>query len=191
MKAYIDSLPDGLASYPDFVQKASIYRLWIENTPAPFVPRELPPELDDLVRNPRPVSTWVSVAQTTALVFALTDARFGGEQALLQGFLQFNRKLLQGPLYQALMAVVSPAMALRGASARWGAFHRGITLDLAVTGHGATVELRYPPHLVSQLFARGYTTTWRATLEAAGARGIDVELERWSATGALFRAGWR
>ena len=72
--AYLEALPNGLASYPEYTQKAALYRQFLKHAGALRVANQLPPELRLLVEQPVPVNTWLPEVMVNALYLGVADA---------------------------------------------------------------------------------------------------------------------
>jgi hypothetical protein len=192
--AYLASLPDGLASYPDIVQKASVYREFIRFLPTSAAAGKLPAPVEALLTKPVPASAWVPEVHVTTLFLGIVDTGFTKDEEFIARALIANKELLTGPLYRLLMMVASPAYLARNAEARWNTFHRGIKMVTESLPEGksgsAQFRLEYPKKLLPDLLARSYTTAFQAALEAAGARGVVVEVVRYDDEACTFKCTW-
>lgn len=192
--AYLASLPNGLASYPDIVQKASVYREFIRFLPTGKLLGKLPEPVEALLTKPRSASAWVCKVHTTALMLGLAETAFAGDEDFVARCLVANKELLTGPLYRLLMMVASPAYLAKNSETRWNTFHRGVKMvtESLPEGKTGTVRLRleYPKKLIPDLLARSYTTAFQAALEAAGARGVAVEVVRYDDEACTFKCTW-
>jgi hypothetical protein len=190
--SYLDRLPAGIASYPECLVKASVFRNALEVKPlGPEV--ALPPEVRALVDHPPPVSVWIPEVQFNVITLAVRDAHFGEDDrdGYLGWVLDQNRKLLGTPLYRALFLLVSPERLLHGLEKRWGTFRRGTVLRLHAQAPGQ-VELRLvtPPFLRTTMSLEGMAMALRAALERAGARDAEAVGEALSSTEIAYRLSW-
>jgi len=190
--SYLDRLPVGVASYPECLVKASVFRNALAVKPlGPEV--ALPPEVRALVDHPPPVSVWIPEVQFNVITLAVRDTHFAADD--LDGYLAWvldqNRKLLGTPLYRALFLLVSPERLLLGLEKRWGTFRRGTELRLHRQAPGE-VELRLvtPPFLHSQLAMEGLAMAFRAAVERAGARDARVTGDVISSTEIGYNLTW-
>jgi hypothetical protein len=186
---YLDSLPAGVDSYPDYLAKASLYRRSIEGRPLPAASGSLPPSLLEMLERPAPVSAWVSEVRTRALMHAIYDEHFRDRDKFLAWVYERNAAMFASPLYRALMMVVSPGVALRGAEMRWATFHRGVRIKVAAESKHASVRLSFPMGLFDELDVYAHGEAFRSAIDAAGARRtvLSVEFDRQSA---LYRGEW-
>ena len=191
LEAYVAGLPQGLDSYPAFEQKASIFRVFLTGVPIAAVTDRLPAQLATLVASPPPVNSWMSEVHANAVFTAVRSECYPDDDAFVRAAYRNNAQLLASPLYSILFKLVSPERVARGAAARWAQLHRGMTLAaIAVSQGSATLRLRTPPGLVTPLIARCYATAFRAALEAASGRDVNVEVSSDAAEGFRFQASW-
>jgi hypothetical protein len=190
LDGYVRALPDGLASHPQCEQRAVLYLGLLKELPdAARVAMHLPPALRSLVDEPRRESAWISEVHSIALGLALCDLLMTSDDDLIALAYRMNRDLMTGALTRIIFMVVSPAILLTGASARWSAFHRGSTLKSKGRGRG-TIRLDYPEQLVPELIARVHARGFGAVLEGAGSRNASVTLREWTSTYSTFDAVW-
>ncbi len=178
MTAYLAQLPAGVDSYPDVLEKASVYREYLVGVDCEALRRVLPPPLLPMIDAPPPSSAWVSEVHVAAFFLALSDT-LGEEAAFLELAYRANRRLLGGPMYRLLFSLLGPRTILKGAQSRWGHFHRGVTMHVAFADdeRGATVRLTFPPKLLVPLLFRSYGEAFRAAAEVAGAKDASVRIE--------------
>ena len=191
--SYLAGVPGGHEGHPACEVKASIYRSLLDEHPLDEgLVGELPPPVADLVRSPRPVSTWVSEVQSTAVLLAVADAHFAGDaERYLQTCFEIQRRLFSGKLYRLAFSLVGPSMLLRGAASRWKGFHKGSAATATRAEGGTDLQLDYPEGLYQELPLRALGEGFRAALVVAGAQETQLELAEHGATSARFRARWR
>ena len=191
---YLGKLPHGAASYADVQVKGSILRAVLSEIPEGASVRTGIPEVDRLVEDPPPLSAWVPEVHFNALMLAVYEQVFasaGGIPAFVVWVYEGNRRMLRGPLYRVLFAVVSPERVLIGLQKRWSAFRRGTTLSVVSQKETlAVVKHTHPPHLMNELAAHGFAGAFRAASEAAGAKDVFVTFRESSPTETLFEARW-
>lgn len=190
---YVQTLPEGLDSYPDCQIKASLYRALLDQVSLPSeVVEALPACLRALVEDPVPISGWVPTVRHMALRSAMCDVAFRSEEEFFQVTYDNQRALFRGPLYAILFRVGTPRLFIRGAGRRWTAFHRGTSLEVtSAQERSGSLSLTYPPHLWDTLGFGGLRSAFRATLELAGARDVVLEIEPVSPSLAHCVARWR
>lgn len=192
LAGYLESLPRGLDSYPDYQQKASVYRQTFHRRTSAMLAPLLPPPLARLLTEPLPISAWLPEVHANALFVALYETHYKDEEAFLRDGRETGRRLFTGPLYKILMALTSPALVVRRANTGWTAMHRGIALDARLAGDkAATVHLTFPRGLTPRVAALSYASAFHAALEAAGAKRVECALARHTAEEALYDATWK
>lgn len=191
MTAYLAQLPAGVDSYPDVLEKASVYREYLVGVDCEPLRRVLPPALLSMIDAPPPRSAWVAEVHVAALFLALSDT-LGEEAAFLELAYRANRRLLGGPMYRLLFSLLGPRTILKGAQSRWTHFHRGVTMHVAFVDHerGATVRLTFPPKLLVPLLFRSYGEAFRAAAEVAGAKNASVTIEAHGDDYVRFAVDW-
>ena len=191
MEEYLADVPGGLAAYPDYLQKASIYRqIFSRRLRAELAP-QLPPALGKLLSEPLPVSAWLPEVHVNALMIVLYDVQGYTEPTWVANGQMIARRLFQGPLYRALMMVVSPSVIINRARSRWEAMHRGIELSARMLADGhATIRISYPRNLVPRVAALSYMSAFYGALEASGAREPICSLDMFGAEVATYDVTW-
>ncbi len=191
MEAFLAALPEGLGSYPDCQQKATVFRQFIGNETRRDIEAALPPDLIGLLESPPAPTEWISEVHVTAIYLAQRDSMASEDAFLEYTYLQ-NRRLLSSPLYRVLFAVAAPKRVLDGAAGRWARMHRGTELSMRqVEPQEAVLRLSGPPHLIPRTIALAYGTAYRAALELAGGLDVAVDCGEPGARGYTFRARWR
>ncbi|MGH1343045.1 MAG: hypothetical protein ACRBN8_15905 [Nannocystales bacterium] len=190
--AYIARLPKGLESHPECLVKASLYRSTLEMRPIPRTAAEtLPPQLKRMVLQPDPVSAWVPEAHSLALLTAHFDVCFGSHEEFERSCYLRQRRLFDSPLYRAVVKLASPNLLLRTAALRWGALHRGTTLEVSENRPGsAELSMEHPPNLWGEPTRIALTAGFRALLDLCGARNATVEVADASATHMRLSGRW-
>lgn len=194
MQVYVDALPQGLDSYPDCVQKASIYREFLVGIDCEALRPQLPAVLRAMIDAPAPVTAWVPETHASALFLAMSDT-FADEAGFVDHVYRGNRRLLDGPLYRLLFRVLGPRTILRGARSRWGLFHRGgVDMELELPDDSsathASLTLRYPPRLLAPLLALSYAGAFRAAAELSGAQNVSVRVSTHDAERVVYALSW-
>jgi hypothetical protein len=192
MEAYLESMPNGVASFADHTQKVAFCRQFADDHPQLLArAAELPAEVARLVTHPEPVNAWIAEAQVNALYLGACDLLFADDDGLIDAVYKMNVRVLRGPLYRVMMMVASPKIIMRHAESRWAAFHRGVRLKAEMRGErGALVRMIYPTNLYSPLMARAYSAAFRAAIEAAGGKDVKFEMSAYGSTVATFDGSW-
>lgn len=189
LDAYLAALPNGLASYPSCVAKATIVRsaLAVEIVePDPAWPREIV----ELVQAPPLPTAWIPEALSVATHFAVADASGFDEDGILDWSYRANRRLAESRVYRALTQLASPSLLLRGAGLSWTMIHRGVDITVQHDENEATIRATHPAHLWSEFVHRSTTTGFRAVLESSKGDNVRVELTDLSPTHGEYRCTW-
>lgn len=148
---YLDALPHGLDSYPDCQAKVSLVRSMLEEHPlAKFVP-ELPTPLAELIRQPPPMSAWMSEVHLRAILRVIHDRVLTDRRAFVKWTYEAQKRLLAGPVYRLLFSVMSVERLGDIAPSRWARFHRGSTMRVDYGDMQSRVSFQFPPHLLDDL----------------------------------------
>jgi len=190
LAAYLDGLPDGLASYPSCQARTSVARALLES--ADLAPAATVPPLVAQLLDP-PSHGWIPEARLQATVLAIADLRGVADEAHLAWMHTVNLEIYRSPIYRALMAFLAPRTLLERGASRWEAFHRGTTLVTtpSTAARSAEAVLTFPPRLFNHLLLRGYAETFHAALVHSRAQEVTVEVAGWDETSAHFLARWR
>ncbi|HEY3448693.1 MAG TPA: hypothetical protein VGK67_20210 [Myxococcales bacterium] len=189
--AYLQALPNGVASYPECRAKASVYREALAWRPLPKTIAGLPPELLELVASPPPMSAWISEVQAMAMGLAIADHHGLSDREFVTMIYDLGRTLLNSPTYRYLMTADDLGAMLKHAHVRWTAMHQGIGLKADEVGeHGCAFQMTFPARLYDELLLKAYAATFRAGLDMTGKAGIEVELTGFGDTSAQFAARW-
>jgi hypothetical protein len=192
-RAYLDGLPDGLASFPECQAKASLLRDMVASRPIAPNAATLPAELCELIRNPPPLSSWIPEVAFNAASMAMYDEHFGSEDtARFEDWVfDFNRDLFRKPLYRILFLLISPRRLLTNVASRWGAFHRGTSLSLIEIKEGAgRLRLEYPSGVFAEPMLYAFSAAWRAAIDTAGGSKVGSKLDDRTDTWAEFTVHW-
>jgi hypothetical protein len=190
-RAYLTSLPQGLASYPECRTKGSVWRNIAAGTDMPRLLEGVPPELGVLPDTGILGSAWFPAVQHFAAHLAMRDCLFASDDAIYQHFRILNRRLLSGPLYRVMFALVSPHLVSHASDRRFAALFQGVTLRSKQTGPNQEhVRLQYPEKLIPRLVARLYLTAFEAALVLAGAKGLTGKLTEYTDTESHYELSW-
>jgi hypothetical protein len=191
LQSYLSRVPGGLAAYPDAVARGTHFRIVLDGQPRVALLDAVPAPLRQLTLNPPVTSDWLPEVHFGALLLAIADVRGMSDSDLLAWIRERNEALFTSPLYRMLLAVISPEAALGRAGARWGAGHRGTSLEvLSLTRGEAALQLRFPPRLFDPLLLRMYAVAFAVALEFTRARHPRITLESVDDTRAEYLARW-
>jgi hypothetical protein len=190
--AYLRGLPDGIASYPDAMVKASMYRDAILDRPLTDAVEYLPPQVAELVLRPPLVSTWIVSVPVQAIFLAIADHHRMSEEAFAAWTHRTQKSLLGGRLYRAMVALASPTLLLNGTRVRWGSFHRGSEIEVTQTGpNEAHLAVLFPRGLFAPTNLRGFVGGFQAIAELSNAKPVSVTLVDAKPTRGDFLVRWR
>ena len=189
---FLDTLPQGLDSYPECRAKASMYLNLAAQRPVPADDVcALPEPLRRMSEEPLPVSSWIPEVHSQAMMLAIYDRRFAdidefGQYAYVQG-----KALLEGPLYAVAFKLVPPSLLVKTAVLRWRMFHRGATLEAVPDGtNGATARIVHPSGLFEKITLRGICEGIRAALDLSTGGGASVEVSGVGIEHSSLRLRW-
>jgi hypothetical protein len=191
--AFLAALPEGLASYPDALEKSAVNRHFLAGATTALGNKmaSFPEPLRKVLVEPPPHSSWVSQVLAHAVRAAVRDLLFPSLDDYLAYALRGNRDLLGSPVYAFLFRLVGPKTILRGAQGRWGQLHRGMSMTVESDGENrCVVTLGYPAGLVVDAEARSYAVAFQAAMELSGARGVSCSVAAFDRTGARFLGRW-
>lgn len=190
-RAYVASLPQGLASYPECRSKASIWKNLLQHTDTGKAAGRVPPALTVFTAAGLLDTTWVPAVESFAAHLALRDTIFDSDDAMAEHFRDLDRRLLSGRLYKMLFAVASPEMVVRAADRRFRAMFEGITLEASPVDSGRVeVALKYPPRLLPPLVGSLYLVAFEVAVELAGGRDVKSRVLEHGVTAARYKLTW-
>jgi hypothetical protein len=186
-RAFLERLPDGLASYRECQAKISVIHAWVEGHDLDKLASALPDEIDMRAILRQPATAWVSEVEATAIYLTVRDVFFESDDAYVDGAHTKNVNLLRNPLYRVLARLFSPERIQKAGSAIFARLHRGIVSIPERRGDALLWTLEYPPHLVPELIARCYGTALAAALELSGSPAVPIEIDTHTPTRTVLR----
>lgn len=193
VRAYIERLPDGLASYPECLAKVALVRDIIESRPLDPDADHVPDEIRPMIASPPPLSSWVPEVHFVAAALTIFARDFGASDydAYETWICTSNMALFRKPLYRVLIALLSPERLLVGTSKRWSAFHKGTSLTVVERTRGsARIDVAFPPHLYNHDMLRGMSAGLRAAVNVAGGRDVAIGIDDETPTSAQYWVRW-
>ena len=190
LSQYLASLPAALKSYPEFQTKGAVLRNVMDMmSPAK---RPFPEPLAPLIKAPPKHSAWIPEVHLWAILLAEADQQSMSEATFIDWSRRTNLRLLEGPVYKFLFAMISAKTVLQLAAISFRSFHQGVEFAIAKSNErgGSIVDLRFPPRLINELCLRGLCTGLEAGLVMAKAPQAKVVLEQTTDTAARFLATW-
>jgi len=194
LERYLAELPDGWASFPDCVAKATL----LQQTQA-----LLPEGLDDAVperiarrlAEEAPPTAWVPEVEHIAFVLAIADLREHAgrsRESLWAELSEENRKLMARREYRSLLQTGAPERMFRQLEQGWHRFHRGTEFACTeATVASARLELRFPPTLLPELALRMRVASIHGVLAACEVESLDVDYELVQPGLARYHIAWR
>ncbi len=192
--AYIESLPGGLASFPECRMNHHVLEHVTTDFPGLGDRERLPPLLADFFAG-HVDGDWLNETVGNAVYLMIRDQCFRDDLS----FQEWNQKnidrLIRNPLFRAIMVLLSPALVVIGAGKRWSSFHLGTTMKTEPVGQSADrlhvrAELSFPAGLYSPLILQLHCSTFLAALVAARARQPEVHLGDVKSGSAEYLASW-
>jgi hypothetical protein len=191
-RAYLVSLPEGLASYPACRCKASVWKNILRWTDIRSVVDKIPKDLLGFMDPNILGSSWIPLVHSFVGHLILRDCLFASDDAIYDHFCVVNHRLLSSVLYRVMFAVASPQMAVEGASRRFGALFEGITLRVGEHDKGRVqLILDYPPALTPPLVGRLFLTAFLTAGELAGGKNVIGKVLEYSNTSTTHELTWR
>ncbi len=175
-KAYLDSLPDGLESYPEARVKNSVVRTWLEGHDAKRLSEALPPSLGRLGRAELPVNRWIPEVHAVVVYLSLRELFFPTDEAFVEDSRERNHKLLANPMYNILVRALSVQRVGKSTPLIYNHMHQGTRLEVDAAQWPWIWSLTSPDHLVPSLLARCYATAIGAAIELNGQDNVQVLL---------------
>ena len=177
VSAYLASLDDGIASWPDYRAKGSLVRaaLRVRSIDASTLALA-PPRLRALVERPPLDSGWITEVEYCAFSLLVADAHRFDSVAFARFWYDVMTDLVTSKIYATLLRWIEAPMLLRTTAARWGNFHRGLSLTAAATPDGLQVDLAFPAGLVPEMCIAGYTQVWQALIDQSHSRDTLARL---------------
>lgn len=182
LHAYLESLPDGLRSFPQCQVRGEVLDSTLEWLAELEV--DLDPSLREGVRTHRPLGRamrWVPEVLLNAVFLHLADCGYPNDEACLRDVYRRQRMAYETPLYRVVLKVFSPTLLTMGATERWKAYRRGTELKVnkwkkVGAKHVTIATLEHPPGLHTRLNLESLGEALVAAVDAAGARDARLEL---------------
>lgn len=192
VEGYLALLPGGIDAYPECVHKGEPLALWLRQSPTAGLAKRIPAEAAALLAAADGMPTWVPEVHAAVVYLAIREAHFADDAAFLAHARECNRAVLETPLNRIVFWVASPRAILRAGPIRWGALHRGSSIEVRMRGeHTADAAVTFPPHLFPEVVLRGNGTGFAAAIENAGGKDVVLDLREFEPTRAVFSATWR
>jgi len=190
LAGYAGKLPRALDSFPKYRAKASLLRGVLEALEEVPSFDDAPAPLATLGRAPPPPSVWIPEVHFVAMHYYVADALGFDDAQAMEWTYRANEALTQSPMYRALCAGANPGVLLRIASMGWGFVHDGVKLGVRNRSRAVELSLSHPPHLYLRDGHESAATGFRAVIETARGRDVQVDLVTSTSTDARFAVSW-
>ena len=191
LSAYLDFLPEGLASHPSCQVKAGVFRHFAASrTLSADQLRELPDPLQRSFESLDSLAGWLPESHFMGALFALADFHRLSDEELQRWLKQINITLLGGRIYRGIMSMGSPELLLNLARFKWATLHRGSSLAVEFDQKQAKATLGFPSRLFDGRCLATFAPAFEAILEVSQATGPRVSLGRFDETSAQYEARW-
>ena len=194
MQAYLEGLPEDLASYPECLVKGDAFAMY---RPV-LLPHVRLPEL------PRPVAAylegqepeWIPDVLGISLALLARDVAFADDAGFLGFVEQSIHELYASPIYRTLMRLLSPTLVVMGAAARWRAFRKGSELRAvpAVLSEGrrrVELTLQHAPRIYPPLVLQTFSVAYRVAVQTSRAEDARCVLASHADARATFELSWK
>jgi len=188
--AYLAALPQGLDSYPSCRVRTTVTRLIIDRFPHVLDHAGIDRTFVDRLRSSFEQGEWMPETIATAVRALARDTIFASDAEYNGWSFEAAKEVFARPVYRVLMYVLSPSIVVLGASRRWNAFREGTHLSAKPHAKGGDIELKFPPNLFPAFVVGGFGEAFRASLVAARAHGVRVDLQEVTADRARWSIGW-
>jgi hypothetical protein len=196
--AYFAELPNGWASFPTCVARASMLR-GLRDRGSLDILESLPLQLRPILDHLRGDAEWLPEIVHVATIVAVRDMRFGegsrGDAAFFEWLAKVNRELFESPPYVAAVSVLEAADLVPRLPTIWESLHVGVPVTVAMHSPArASAVLAYPRRLFSSLSLESFRRTIAVLLAKTSAAQVHVDVVRQvtgDAARAEFEMTWR
>ena len=188
---YADTLPQGLASFPECKAKGSICKHLLEKHPIQD-PAGLPDEILGFTSRMIPSAGWVSECACMGLHLAIGDAYSMSDPEYDRWLYQHNAGLLEGRfMFKAIMSLASPGVLMQGAAIRFNGFHEGTRLEIGARApNSIDFTLAYPAGIYTEPCLAAFRAAFQVSLDMTKAKAVRCALERAEPAKASFKVTW-
>ncbi|MFK8000074.1 MAG: hypothetical protein AB8H86_10770 [Polyangiales bacterium] len=190
VEEYLESLPHGISSYPLVRSKMAGLNALVSGY-EDEIAEAVPPEVRAILRNPPPLSSWVTEVEAQCALIALRQNVFRDDDAYVSHARIRGRRVMEGPLYRAVFRVFSSSRVARLTQSAWGLFHKGTT-NKVIESHSThiVVRMHHPRHIFLPFVMRGFLCAGEEALKIGGAKGVRSAVVSMEATSSLARLEW-
>lgn len=191
LREYTQSLPDGLASYPECQTKTTVAL----NALADLDPRELaedaPEELAALILNPPPMGVWMPATHSDAIFHLVCDKYYPTDELMREWCYKRTKAAADNPFYAAILRVSGPRMFYAMSARTHGLFQRGTYIELlANTGKRVSFRMTFPPRLHNRFNLLSNVPLFRGAAELTGGENVTSRLLKYTETSANYECAW-
>ncbi len=192
--AHLDSLPQGLDSFSELKARSNLFDSYRDKfQEAGIDGADMPEPLAAFLEHRK--DDWVP--DTVAAVFTLMtrDRFYDSDAVFIKATGKNLENIFKGPLYRAVLLVLSPTLMLMGSRKRWGAFRKGSELTSSPSRHEhgrviASLTLTHPEGIYAQLNLETFAEAFRVAVNLAGAKKSVGKIIERSASGTTFEISW-
>ncbi len=191
---YLDSLPNGLDSYPECLARTDARDNVKREFPEIGNDSDLPPIIGDFFHN-RYKDNWIPEVVGGALLLLARDVGFKSDDDFLAWCYKGHSSLYLKPHYKIIIYILSPTLLLSGATSRWSTFHRGSTLTpQPIVKQGNFFQgyatLTFPSRLFNELLLRVQRGAYQAAIDATRVKESQILLTEITDTSASLSFRW-
>lgn len=193
LATYLESLPEGLDSYPSAQSKSALVRSALRDLDDgraldPAVGLHEP--LRELLLDPPPAGVWVPAVHTIAVSLMVLDARHADARAA-EAFTRARvLSVAENPLYRALLRVPGPGRLIALGGRIYRQLQRGTELVTEVGPRRAIVSERFPPHLHPPSVLRLNRVLLQSVVELCHGEGAQARMLEHGSTHATYECSW-
>lgn len=191
LREYINSLPDGLESYPKCQTKTTIALSAIENHDPRELAEGVPEELAALLLNPPPVGVWIPATHSDAIFHLVCDKHYPSEDEMIEWCYQRTVAVAEHPIYAAILRVSGPRIFFSMSVRTHGLFQRGTEIELLVnSGKRMVCRMTFAPRLHNRFNLLSNVPLFQGAAELTGGKNVSCRLLEHSRTGADYECTW-
>jgi len=192
--SYLDSLPDGVATFPTCRMNRHVLEHVGSDFPDLVTESSAPQPLVDFFKK-RIAGDWITEAAGNVIYLMIRDRCFRDDASFRAWNQQNIDRLVRNPVFRAIMVLLSPSLVVMGAAKRWSSFHQGTEMKTEPMGQaGLRMQVRgnltYPEGIYNRLLLELHCSTFLAALVAARAAAPEVRFVGATAGRAEYVASW-
>lgn len=191
-QAYLESLPQGIRSFPECKAAAEGYTDTAKKIGERIDPSVFPAPFAAFLTQGYE-GRWMPEVYSQMLHALIAD--LDGEEEMMRWKYEQALALYDRPFVRHLMRIMSPTLIVMGAARRWGAMHQGSSLETTPVKKEGRMSLSRgivtcPPGLLSHAFCLGQLQAFRAALAGARAADVGVTLGRQEPDRVEYEVRW-